>query len=158
MRIRDFINNVCNEIKYKPVQKGIADELENHMQELKKDFKAEGLADDIAEDNAVAEMGDAKLIGKSLNKIHKPKLDWKLIILIGILLIFGFMVSFIKTTNEVTSGNLANFMVKFIRALFIGIVCAIPIYFLNYKKMLRLSKYFYLFAILINIYTLFFGV
>lgn len=158
MRIRDFINNVCNEIKYKPVQKGIADELENHMQELKKDFKAEGLADDIAEDNAVAEMGDAKLIGKSLNKIHKPKLDWKLIILIGILLIFGFMVSFIKTTNEVTSGNLANFMVKFIRALFIGIVCAIPIYFLNYKKMLRFSKYFYLFAILINIYTLFFGV
>ena len=29
MQIRDFINNVCNEIKYKPVQKGIADELEN---------------------------------------------------------------------------------------------------------------------------------
>ena len=82
MQIRDFINNVCNEIKYKPVQKGIADELENHMQELKEDFKAEGLADDIAEDNVVAEMGDAKLIGKSLNKIHKPKLDWKLIILI----------------------------------------------------------------------------
>lgn len=68
------------------------------------------------------------------------------------------MVSFIKTTNEVTSNNLANFMVKFIRALFIGIVCAIPIYFLNYKKMLGFSKYFYLFAILINIYTLFFGV
>lgn len=158
MPIRDFINNVCNEIKYKPVQKGIADELENHMLELKEDFKAEGLADEIAEDNVVAEMGDAKLIGKSLNKIHKPKLDWKLIILIGILLIFGFMVSFIKTTNEVTSGNLANFMVKFICALFIGIVCAIPIYFWNYKKMLRFSKFFYLVAIFINIYTVFFGV
>ena len=114
MQIRDYINNVCNEIKYKPVKKGKADELENHMQELKEDFKAEGLADDIAEDNVVAEMGDAKLIGKSLNKIHKPKLDWKLIILIGILLIFGFMVSFIKPTNEGTSNNLANFMVKFI--------------------------------------------
>ena len=34
MDVKGFLNNVCQEIKYKPIRKGIADELENHIQEI----------------------------------------------------------------------------------------------------------------------------
>ena len=44
----------------------------------------------------------AKEIGKKLNKIHKPKLDWKLLIILVVLLIFGFVISYIITENEHT--------------------------------------------------------
>ena len=54
-------------------------------------------------------MGDAKLIGKELNKVHKPRLDWKLLIILIILLGFGFLVSYIITLNEETE------MMKYIK-------------------------------------------
>ena len=37
--IKGFLNNVCQEIKYKPIRKGIADELENHIQEIKEEYR-----------------------------------------------------------------------------------------------------------------------
>ena len=41
-------------------------------------------------------MGNAEEIGKKLNQIHKPKLDWKLLAITVILICFGFLVAFIK--------------------------------------------------------------
>lgn len=47
-------------------------------------------------------MGNAEEIGRKLNKIHKPKLDWKLLIITFVLICFGFVVSFIKNTSDIT--------------------------------------------------------
>ena len=40
--VKGFLNNVCQEIKYKPIRKGIADELENHIQEIKEEYIEKG--------------------------------------------------------------------------------------------------------------------
>ena len=76
MNTKEFIDKVCKEIKYKAANKPIADELETHIEELKNDNLCKGLSEDEAEEIAVQQMGDAQKIGKSLNKIHRPKLDW----------------------------------------------------------------------------------
>jgi len=41
-------------------------------------------------------MGEAQEIGKKLNKIHKPKFDWILTLLVAILIGFGFLITIIK--------------------------------------------------------------
>ena len=64
MDIKGFLNNVCQEIKYKPVRKGIADELENHIQEIKEEYIETGINEVEAEEKAVKQMGEAKNIGK----------------------------------------------------------------------------------------------
>ncbi len=42
MDVKGFLNNVCQEIKYKHIRKGIADELENHIQEIKEEYIEKG--------------------------------------------------------------------------------------------------------------------
>ncbi len=39
--------------------------------------------------NAVADMGDPIAVGISLDKIHKPQIAWKLLVIVGILSLLG---------------------------------------------------------------------
>ena len=94
-----FLKNVCQEIKYNPVKDNISKELEGHIEEIKEGYIKDGIEEKEAEEKAVKQMGDAQEIGKKLNKIHRPKTDWKLIILITILTIFGIAISMLKQTN-----------------------------------------------------------
>ena len=36
--IKEFLENVCNEIKYKPIREDISEELSLHIQEQKEDY------------------------------------------------------------------------------------------------------------------------
>ncbi len=146
MDIKNFINNVCKEIKYKPVKEGIAEELQLHIQEIKEEYVNNGMQDSVAEEKAVSQMGEAEEIGKKLNKIHKPKLDWKLVILIAILMSFSLINSVLKetTTND-------KYIIKTIFYMVISIALGIGIYFFNYKKLKKYSNVIYLIATAIMI-------
>ena len=42
MNAKEFLNNVSKEIRYKPANKYISDELESHIEELKNDNLCKG--------------------------------------------------------------------------------------------------------------------
>ena len=86
MLIKEFLENVCNEIKYKPIREDISEELSLHIQEQKEDYMKEGFDERNAEEKAVSNMGEAEEIGKKLNKIHRPKFDWILFIVVAVLI------------------------------------------------------------------------
>ena len=69
MNTKEFLDDVCNEVKYKPASNAISHELEGHIEDLKNDNLCEGYTDKEAEEKAVEQMGDAKEIGKRLNKL-----------------------------------------------------------------------------------------
>ena len=118
MQIKDFLEKVCNQIKYKPIRESISEELENHIQETKEAYIREGLIPKEAEQKAVDIMGNAEELGKKLNKIHKPKLDWKLLLIIAILLFFGFLVVLIRVENGlggyVSESNIGKYIISLI--------------------------------------------
>ena len=168
MQINEFLNSVCEQIKYKPIRNTISEELKNHIEDKKEELIENGQNEQEAEENAVEQMGDAKLIGKELNKVHKPRLDWKLLIILIILLVFGFLVSYIITLNEETEmmkyikQNVAeyittNYMLKYIMYLTIGLVIGIAVYFYDYKRLKNKSLILYGIATAVIILTLLFG-
>ena len=145
MQIKEFLNSVCEQIKYKPIREDISAELKNHIEETKEAYIENGMSSEEAEEKAVFQMGDAIEIGKNLNRIHKPKLDKTLLILTIIPLIFGLLVAYIR--NDSTAINLTeNSFLKFIVILIIGLGLGIGIYFINYKKILKYSNLFFCFA------------
>ena len=153
MQIKDFLEKVCNEIKYKPIREEISKELENHIEESKEAYIHKGESEEIAINKAIADMGDAEAIGKTLNKIHKPKLDYKLIILLLILLCFTFLVAWIKTTSHVFSEGEGPFFIKIIVYLIIGFTLGLAIYFMDYTKITKYSNYIYIASSILVIYT-----
>lgn len=152
MHIKEFLEVVCTQIKYKPIRNDIKDELNLHIQEAKENLiLEEHLSEEQAEEKAVSNMGDALEIGKKLNKIHRPKLDWVLLILVGILIGFGLLVSVIR------SNSLQYSMNRHISFLIIGFVIGLCIYFANYRKLLNYSNLLYILSSVIILATIFLG-
>ena len=141
MDIKHFLDKVCNEIKYEPVKSGISEELKLHIQEIKEEYQNQGMEEKEAEEKAVSQMGEAEDIGRKLNKIHKPKLDWKLLLLIFILMGYGVFVAILKqpNMNDDYIGSTIIYMI-------IGIILSIGIYFFDYKKIRKYSNVIYLIA------------
>lgn len=89
MNVKEFLNNVSNQIKYRPIRGIIIEELEEHIDEIKNENMTNGLSEELAEETAIKQMGNPVQIGKNLNKIHKPKMDWITLILTLILILVG---------------------------------------------------------------------
>lgn len=143
MDIKDFLNDVCKEIKYNPVKKPISEELEQHIQDIKDDYIKDGIQEREAEEKAIKQMGNAQDIGKRLNKVHKPKLDWKLLILILVLVAYGIFIAICKqnSTNTILKDTLIYMAT--------GLMIGIAIYFIDYRKIKKYSNLIYLIASLI---------
>lgn len=159
MQIKEFLNNVCEQIKYKPIRNEIAEELENHIKEAKENYIQEGIEEIQAEQKAISQMGKAEEIGKKLNKIHKPKLDWKLLIMVVITLAFGFLVAFTRAIKyEIISlGGETRAIIVFAICTVIGLLLSIAIYFFDYKKLQKHAKYLYTLATAIIILSIIFS-
>ena len=157
MQIKEFLNNVCEQIKYKPIREEIAKELENHIEESKENYIQGGMEEKLAEEKAIKQMGEAEEIGKGLNKIHRPKLDWKLLLIVGILLCFGFLVALIRVNNGLDGYVSTSNIGKYLIFLGTGIVLGTIIYFLDYRKLSKYSNIIYLIATGLIVWALLYG-
>lgn len=144
MHIKEFLNSVCEQIKYKPIRNEIAEELENHINETKEDYIKNGIHEEEAEEKAIMQMGEPEKIGKRLNKIHKPQMNWQLLILTIILLEFGYLVSYVDGTDK--------WKINLITIILTIIPC-ILIYLLDYRKMKKYANIFYIVATIISIHS-----
>lgn len=153
MLIKEFLENVCNQIRYKPMREDISEELGLHIQEMKEEHMSYGLSEKEAEERAVANMGDSIEIGKKLDKIHRPKFDWILFLLVGILIGFGFLITIIKI--QINAEDF--YFVRHITFLILGLIISAGIYFLDYRKVLGYHKILYSISSSILIFTILFG-
>ncbi len=69
MKEYDFLNAVCGEIKYKTIHKEIRSELTSHIDEFADRYGE--IYGDSAREMAVKQMGDAKELGKMLNRSYR---------------------------------------------------------------------------------------
>lgn len=146
MDIKNFLDKVCGEIKYRPVRKGICEELKSHIQEIKEEYTNKGIPENEAEEKAALQMGVPEKIGKKLNKIHKPKLDWKLLLMMAILMGFGVFVAILKQKNTND-----NYIQSTIIYMIIGTILSIGIYFFDYKLLKKYSTTIYIIASILMI-------
>lgn len=169
MQINEFLNSVCEQIKYKPIRNTIAEELKDHIEDKKEELIEMGQNEEEAEKNAVEQMGDAEIIGKQLNKVHRPRLDWKLLIILVVLLIFGFVISYIITENEhtemmqymkegVSEYITTNYMIKYVCFVGLGFTIGVIIYFCDYERIKNKPLILYIIATVVIILAFLFGI
>lgn len=158
LQIKEFLDTICEQIKYKEVRNQIAEEMENHINEKKEEYIENGIEESQAEQKAIIQMGDAEEIGKALNKVHRPKLDWKLLLIIAVTLCFGFLVAIIRDNNFLINDQGTNSIFKYITFFILGLCVGFIIYFFDYRKIYKYSNYIYILASIVIIWALNFGV
>ena len=96
---RNYIKLLSDQIRCKKALPLVTRELEVHIEEQKADFMAEGMTEREAEEAAVREMGDPVEVGAEMDRIHRPKMNWRIIIGIGIVSLLGAGMLYALDTN-----------------------------------------------------------
>lgn len=140
--VQEFLETICGQIKYKSIHKSIADELSDHIEDQKNTYIKQGMDEESAALKAVKEMGDPVLVGRQLDKAHRPRTEWSILLLAAVLVIIGGTVQYaLSTVGSPT---------HFYRYLFyapIGTAAFLLTYFCDYTIIARYSKLVYLILI-----------
>ena len=84
--IRDYLDTVAAQIRWKRARAAAVRELEAHLEDQRDEFLAEGHPPAEAERLAVEEMGDPVAVGTDLDRLHRPKSQWKMLCLLAVAL------------------------------------------------------------------------
>ncbi|MBO8157170.1 MAG: FtsW/RodA/SpoVE family cell cycle protein [Bacillaceae bacterium] len=154
-----YIKELCKQIKNKDVHASIKLEISDHLQTLKEEALLAGLSEEEAIDQALARMGDVKLLGKQLNETHKAPMDIKTILPVMIASLFGLLVmyylQFHSTFTEIQDMKVFN---KSLIFYLLGILLMLSLSMFDYRKLLKFSKHLYAGTVLILLITVLFGV
>lgn len=147
-QIKQFIEEICSQIRCKKVHKEIASEIECHVLDQKENFQKEGFSEQEATQKAIVSMGNAIEIGQKLDEIHRPKPNWTILILTAVTICTGFFLRFLMFQDIRLNGNF------FVSSIF-GLLIFCIAYFMDYTI---LEKYFKLFfGIFLFFFLLIFG-
>lgn len=120
-KIKKYRDTVCEQIRWKKAKPMIATEIENHLCDQRDAYITDGDNEKIATDKAILQMGDAVSIGLELDKTHKPKPQWTMITLTGILMSIGILVNYIIDTSEYSLNTFS--ILPFLLAFGLFILC-----------------------------------
>ncbi|MED2036032.1 FtsW/RodA/SpoVE family cell cycle protein [Bacillus wiedmannii] len=137
-----FVSEVTNHIKSKEAKSFVATELHFHLKQAKNTWVEKGLSEEIAENKAVEQMGSPIKLGQELNKLHKPKVDWFLLILLVAAMGLGFL-------PIIALGHTNDLLMNKVIFVILGIVTAVGMMLLDYRKLERLGWLFYTIGVLI---------
>ena len=94
MELTEYLDTVSEQIRCKKARIMVREELENHVQEQSDAYEADGMTPSEAKREAVRQMGDPIETGTALNRIHRPHLEWKFLILVLLLSALGLALQY----------------------------------------------------------------
>ena len=143
-----YLEKLLSQIRCKKARPYIAEEIRDHIECQIADNLSEGMTYEEAEKNAVTDMGDPVEVGISLDRIHKPKVAWKLLVIVGILSLFGILLqqSILSQPGyqelETCRQEVYRYTTEgFVSCIVIGFLLMCVIYFLDYTLIAKYSRF-----------------
>jgi len=141
---RQYMEEVCSQIRYKRAWPYIEKELEDHIEDQKRNLVKAGIHEAEALRRAVLEMGDAVTVGQELDRVHRPKPEWSIIVIMGVMLCIGAFVQYYLSAIAAEGGWMGKMaFYKYMTALPAGIAVLLVIYFADYTVLGKYPKRIY---------------
>lgn len=138
-----YLQAVLEQIRCKKVHPYIREELMGHMQDQMEDNRKSGMSEKEAEEAAVRDMGDPVEIGVEFDRIHRPQIAWKMLIVIGVISLLGILVHFF-ITRQIADGNLWDSSVsgssRYAFHVLIGLALMFVVYRIDYTYLAKYAK------------------
>lgn len=164
--MEQYLEKLLSQIRCKKARPYIAEELKGHIECQIEDNMQEGMSHVEAERKAVEDMGDPIEVGISLDRIHKPRIAWGLLLLVAIISVLGIWVQQsilhqkdFQNLNEHQQMVFQLYGDGFVELVVMGVVLMCVVYFLDYTRIAKWAKVIGLFIIAMGVLAVvgFFG-
>ncbi len=129
MKKEEYLQLVTDQIRCKKARPDVKTELEAHIMDQMEDYRSEGMEEQEAMERAILEMGDPVEVGVELDRIHRPKMSWEILLLVGILGGIGVFLQFALWRGGNASAQ-PNRQLMFHIA---GFLLMLGVYFMDYS-------------------------
>jgi len=89
MKLDEYLETVSEQIRYTKIRPTVTEELKHHILDQAESYEECGAFPEEALERAVREMGDPVETGVALDRIHRPQMNWGIVIAIGMISILG---------------------------------------------------------------------
>ncbi len=137
--MEEFLKSLTEQIRCVKARDGVAKEMMDHIQDQTDCYEESGMSHEAAVTEAVRQMGDPVAIGMELDRIHRPKTDWTMLIMVALFNIAGIIVLYATGVLRVYQGNLGRQCFFAV----LGFAVMIGIYFLDYSFWGKYAVYLY---------------
>ncbi len=152
-KIESYCTIMCEQIRWKKARGVVEQEIKCHLLDQRDAYMFDGDDESIATDKAIVQMGDPVSIGEDLDKTHKPKPQWTLLILTGVLIFLGIMFnSYVRSPN-------ASVSLGFRSPLYIlSFVILISCYFIDFTFLGKNAKKIYAVLLVLTFISIVFSI
>ena len=125
----EYIKDVQRYIRWSRSKVVATRELSDHINDQYDALRENGLNQKEAMRKAIEEMGDADVVGTELDIVHRPKVNWLLLLIAGVLLLSGILISAMLTSISLTVPKIIGIV--------LGVCVAAFLYFIDYTVLER---------------------
>lgn len=143
LRRESYVETVCQQIRWKKAHAFVGEEIANHITDQKNAFIKQGMDENTAEELSVLEMGDPVAVGTQLDRTHRPKPQWGMVLLVLGILVLNILIRLIliEQINNSTFGNIAiGSLPNMILSLFMGLGFMTIAYFLDFTILAKFPR------------------
>lgn len=154
---KEYLQTVAEHIRCVKARDAVKMELEHHIEDQKEAFMMDGMKEEEASRKAVEEMGDPVETGITLDLIHRPKMQWKMIVAAIGLSVLGLLLQYVLMTSlgqELYGNNYFN-QIKYVA---FGMIVMFAFCFLDYSRIGLYGKFGAVLLLLLSVYCYMFGV
>ncbi|MBQ2926811.1 MAG: hypothetical protein IJE03_08295, partial [Ruminiclostridium sp.] len=149
-RIESYLNIAGEQIRWKRAKPALLEELRTHLLDQRDACLAEGMSEEAAQAEAVRQMGDAVSVGLGLDRVHRPKPQWGLLLLTVAVAVAGVVFRLVLTAgDEWPTASVGVW--ETVLALVLGIGVLFIGYFLDYTFLGYHGKRIYLAALVLGV-------
>ncbi len=147
----EYLEQLTDQIRCRKAKDMAAEEISRHIEDQQESYRMQGHDESTAAKKALEEMGDPVEVGKQLDKIHRPRFEWKLFVTALILCLAGVFARYSMDTSleNMITGPVIVRQLIFISA---GLLLMVGVYFLDYSFLGRYPKlmWFLLIAVILG--------
>ena len=140
MKAEEYLKKLTDQIRCAKARAAIAEEMLGHIDEQKHAYISQGMDAEEAEEAAVKEMGDPVEAGSLLDSIHRPRMAWRMIGLIGALSIAGFIILNLLQRNFSDMTFVVGSAIHYGGWVVAGFVLMIGVCYTDYSRIGRWAK------------------
>lgn len=136
----EFIKTLTEQIRCVKARANVAQEMSAHILDQAAAYEESGISHDKAMEKAVLEMGDPVEAGVALDRIHRPQMNWKLVLLVLVLSVAGAVVTgcvYGWDNGSDIPGRQCVFMA-------VGFMVIMAVNFIDYTVIARFGPLFYI--------------
>lgn len=137
--MEEYLKTLLEQIRCKQARGMVKEEIRGHMEEQIAENLANGMDEKQAVAEAVKDMGDPVEVGISMDALHRPRISWSMIALVGIISVLSIVLQIFIITGNPEYGN--SYILKHIIDILLGFGIMLVMYRLDYSILGKYGKW-----------------